>query len=225
MPFYFSINVAAIVQIFIPLDDANRLMRGLMKKVNSLKRVWIWIRRFRHRRGYGVHSPFAFQLITWVIYEKGRFYAYDELDRLRNQYSSDKINSRKVDRLLFRLANAVQPVTILDIGSPSTLSAAYLKAGCRSARWVSSSEMPVSTLGLVHFGGCTPEPELLEQFLPLTDAKSLFVIEGIYDSPAMCQWWKQLVNDSRTGITFDLYDVGLVFFDKSKIKQHYIVNF
>ena len=34
-----------------------------MSVVTSL---WIWIKRFRKREGYGVHSPFAFQLITQV---------------------------------------------------------------------------------------------------------------------------------------------------------------
>ena len=30
---------------------------------------------------------------------------------------------------------------------------------------------------------------------------------------------------SLAGITFDLYDLGIIFFDKTKIKQDYIVNF
>lgn len=37
--------------------------------------------------------------------------------------------------------------------------------------------------------------------------------------------WERLKADDRVGITFDLYDVGILFFDKTKIKQHYIVNF
>lgn len=37
--------------------------------------------------------------------------------------------------------------------------------------------------------------------------------------------WKKIQQDDRTGITFDLYDLGIVFFDRTKIKQHYLVNF
>ena len=45
----------------------------------ALKRPFIWLYRFRHRCGYGVHSPFAFNLITHVIYETTPYYKYKEL--------------------------------------------------------------------------------------------------------------------------------------------------
>ena len=38
-------------------------------------------------------------------------------------------------------------------------------------------------------------------------------------------WWKHLQEDERVKLTFDLYDIGLVFFDRKRIKQNYIVNF
>ena len=45
----------------------------------TLKRPFIWLSRFRHRCGYGVHSPFAFNLITQVIYESTPYYKYRDL--------------------------------------------------------------------------------------------------------------------------------------------------
>lgn len=45
----------------------------------TLKRPFIWLSRFRHRCGYGVHSPFAFNLITQVIYESTPYYRYKDL--------------------------------------------------------------------------------------------------------------------------------------------------
>ena len=66
---------------------------------------------------------------------------------------------------------------------------------------------------------------VFEEFLSNGGEKMCAVIEGIYDTEAKREWWKQVVADERTGITFDLYEVGIVFFDHTKNKQHYVVNF
>ena len=58
-----------------------------------------------------------------------------------------------------------------------------------------------------------------------TTPKSVFVVHGICYSKEMKALWKKWQADERVGITFDLYDVGLLFFDKTKIKQQYIINF
>ena len=50
-----------------------------MNIILALKRPFIWLSRVRHRCGYGVHSPFAFELITCLFYEKTPYYAYKEL--------------------------------------------------------------------------------------------------------------------------------------------------
>ena len=58
-----------------------------------------------------------------------------------------------------------------------------------------------------------------------TRGKSVFVIEGIRYTPQLSALWKRMKQDGRAGITFDRYDLGIIFFDKTKIKQDYIVNF
>ena len=100
-----------------------------------LKRPFIWLARFRHRCGYGVHSPFAFDLITNVIYERTPYYAYSSLEAEQKKMSANsgrkwKHESKKVNRLLFRLVNYIQPDTIVDAG---TLS--WVLPICRSSFW------------------------------------------------------------------------------------------
>lgn len=83
----------------------------------GLKRPFIWIARFRHRCGYGVHSPFAFSLITDVIYERRPYYAYRVLDekyRVLSRKWEWAMKDTKVNRLLFRLVNRFQPEIILE---------------------------------------------------------------------------------------------------------------
>lgn len=233
---------------------------GVMHEVGPLKRIWIWCRRFRHRCGYGVHSPFAFNLITWVIYEKYSFYPYQELDKLRSRLIKDGekklLNSSKVDKLLFRLVNWMQPQEILEIGTQTGLSTCYMASAKRDARitTISSGNIIVpeegysnikkykvnsknsenvisdyleriSLLDFVHFNRYTPERVIYKKIYPKIHRRSLLVIEGIHSSKAMLEWWNELIKDERTGITFDLYEIGLIFYDKTKIKQHYVVNF
>ena len=193
-----------------------------MNLLYYLKRPFIRLSRFRYRCGYGVHSPFAFSLITDVIYEKMR------ITTQRWEKGIPRIN-----RLLFRLVNKVQPATIIEVGQPSAASL-YLQSAKPSAGYLFASDLselfldadtPVDFLYLNDYRN----PALLEEVFNIcsrrTTPNSLFVVHGICYSKAMKNLWKQLQNDERVGITFDLYDAGLLFFDTTKIKQHYIVNF
>jgi hypothetical protein len=67
--------------------------------------------------------------------------------------------------------------------------------------------------------------EGFEHLVSIALSHSMLIIEGIYSSKNSKELWKKIVDDERTGITYDLYDCGLVFFDKKKYKQNYIVNF
>lgn len=228
-----------------------------MRRINPLLRALVWCSRIRHRRGYGVHSPFAFNLITRVFYERWPYYAYRPLSELRHKIHPlrELTNPVRVDRLLLRLANYVQPGHILELGTNSGLSACYLASGCASKPLLTLDSTDQTTqgmfqshpniqhqtgevgsllsaflakhpqVGMVHFNSGTPQPAWMEQLLPHTNADSLFVIEGIHNSNAMLAWWNKLKQDSRTGISFDLYDLGLLFFDHNMYKQHYLINF
>lgn len=203
-----------------------------------LKRPFIWLRRFRHRRGYGVHSPFAFNFITNVIYERTPYYKYDELlvsqkEQARQKDCGWDYETGKVKRLLFRVVNYCQPVTIVDAGCLSA-SSLYLKAAKEGADYTAAANLselfleagvPVDFLYVHDYR----RPEFVEEVFNLcasrSTQRSVFVVEGIRYTPSMMALWKRLVRHERVGITFDLYDLGIVFFDKTKNKQDYIVNF
>lgn len=202
----------------------------------SLKRPFIWLSRFRYRCGYGVHSPFAFSLITDVIYEKMPYYAYQSLQKEQKKVFREhgwKKVSKKINRFLFRLVNRMQPATIVEVGAPSATSL-YLQSAKPSAGYLFAADLselfldadvPVDFLYLNDYR----KPDLIEETFRIcvrrTTPNSVFVIHGICYSKAMKALWKRLQTDERVGITFDLYDVGLLFFDKTKIKQDYKVNF
>lgn len=65
----------------------------------------VWLKRIRHRCGYGIHSPFAFDFVTGVIYETDAYYAYADIERRLCGNFWQRMVQRKHQRLLFRLAN------------------------------------------------------------------------------------------------------------------------
>lgn len=115
-----------------------------MSFTDNSRRCLRWMRRFRHRRGYNIHSPFAFNLVTGVIYERGAYYAYDDLRNLRKTVPS-KLRERD-DRLLLRLINASMAKEALVIGDGLQMQTAYLRAGRPSClfREITTSDLRTS---------------------------------------------------------------------------------
>lgn len=205
-----------------------------MKTLLLLKRPFIWISRFRKRCGYGVHSPFAFSLITDVFYEKRAYYSYSDLSHKHKDYkcsSGEDYTCHKVNKLLFRLVNRCQPNNVIAYcADKKTLD--YLLYAKKSASLYNTSILEENTnLSNVDFvfinkhGSSADTLRAFNFFADKAKQNTLIVINGICYSKQMKKVWSKIVNDNRSGITFDLYDVGLVFFDKKKIKQDYTINF
>lgn len=91
------------------------------------------IRKIRHRKGYGVHSPFAYSLITKVIEEKSGYYAYQRIEDLHRTLHDKYDFGKNKCRLLFRLTNRFKPVYIIECGSKGGYSTLYMQQGCPSA--------------------------------------------------------------------------------------------
>jgi len=98
-------------------------------------------RRLFYRKGFGIHSPFVFDLITNVIEETSDYYAYNDIslvwlqliqNELIIQHGNERITvkkavkrygiSEKEGKFLFRLTNHCKPRMILSIGSSMGLA-------------------------------------------------------------------------------------------------------
>ncbi|MBP5647460.1 MAG: hypothetical protein J6X21_08685 [Bacteroidaceae bacterium] len=88
-------------------------------------------------RGFGVHSPWAYDLIENVINERLPYYAYEDLYPFWEkapQYLPQYPQSR--DELLFRLVNRFNPRFILEVGTGAGVSTGYLASVSGSSRVV-----------------------------------------------------------------------------------------
>lgn len=94
----------------------------------------LWLRRFRHRCGYGIHSPWVYTLVSDVILQRMPYYAYDSLPDVEGW-------RRKDLQLLLRLANHFQPDEV-EVKGYGKLSADWLKAGRREFALSYTEGMP-----------------------------------------------------------------------------------
>ncbi len=115
----------------------------------------------KYKKGYGIHSPFLFNLITTVFNDKREYNDYIQIEQRISQMkaSHDQINkldlgkgskrqksnhvlisdlvkhssvSKKYGRLLFRLARHINPKNTIELGTSLGVSTCYLALGNRN---------------------------------------------------------------------------------------------
>lgn len=125
-------------------------------------------RRICHRKGFGVHSPFVFSLITKVIEESCPYYAFDgiEMERRKLLQRMEQLTypdrrqknrlvtrplcriarreaiSRKQGMLLFRLANYFHSKQIIQLGPSMGISTLYLTSHMSGVKCIAIENIP-----------------------------------------------------------------------------------
>lgn len=169
-----------------------------------LARPFVWLSRIGRCRGFGIQSPTDYWLVRYVINEHWPYYQYREVGQ------GDDALTRKLGRLYLRIANWRQPSVVESDGYED-----YLQAGCRRATFGDSRELIRLPLEGDYRGRLT-------HIYNKVEAQTVLIVESISRDR---NFWREIVSDNRTGVTFDLYYCGLVMFDKKRRKQNYIVNF
>ncbi len=131
-------------------------------KISYLLQYIRYLFRSRHRKGFGIHSPFVFKLVTDVIEEQTPYYKYSLIEKVRQLYlKTDKevtvenfgtgksgrkkistivkhsAKSKAYAQILFRLVNFYKSENILELGTSFGLTTMYLAAPNSKAKVVS----------------------------------------------------------------------------------------
>ena len=198
-----------------------------------IKRFIVWLRRVRYSRGFGVQSPWAYRFIRYVVNEHYPYYKYEQLDD--QVYGIDK-KTRKLCKLYFRLANYQQPHAFVDCHPMSSCNKIYVDAGCQKTLYNKVTKESTEDELLQLFSNVGEHSivrvPLIENYRSLVDkalahlsSSCVLIIENIKRNKETETYWSELVSDSRTGVSFDLYYCGIVFLNKEMVKQSYVVNF
>lgn len=194
------------------------------------RRLIMRLRRLPHSNGYGVHSPFAYDFLMQTAYERAPFYAFPALQRRYPVPLTPKgIRQLKFRKFLFRLANFVRPHAVRIYGTLTEAEHDYLLAACLRATITRETTpphpSPASLPELLIIAPDTPAPLARSVAEKPPSPRSACLICGIYSSKQNLSVWHHASNAPAAAVTFDFPRFGLIFYDRSKPTQHYLVNF
>lgn len=193
---------------------------------NYLKQRFKHAIRFRHKRGYGVHSPFVFDLITNVIKEKAEYYDFARIEAM----GCIREKERKLYRLLFRLADYFSYRDVLCLGVQGPWVSRYLAAvskqmnllnggndcpGAEYTEQVTPDEIKGRKIDLIFLGRSFEKDwnDAWEEGLrERRKGPVCIVVKDIYKGRFNSRVWRQLRQEGTVSI--DMMWYGIVFFDE-----------
>lgn len=188
-----------------------------------VKWIWNWIHRMGYSRGFGVQSPSAYSFIRYVLTEHYPYYAYDEL---KMRFKSFDHATKKKGRLYFRLANYAQASHWFDYHSAEQPYAAYVHEGCRKTVFQAIDGKTIPNAFRIARLSMTEDYQAVYEVLcKVATDDSILILEGINDNKNTKAFWKRVQESQKATRTYDLFLCGIIVFDTSKHKHHYIVNF
>lgn len=188
-----------------------------------VKWIWNWIHRMGYSRGFGVQSPSAYSFIRYVLTEHYPYYAYDEL---KMRFKSFDHATKKKGRLYFRLANYAQASHWFDYHSAGQPYAVYVHEGCRKTVFqaIDSKTIP-NAFRIARLSMSEDYQAVYEALCKVATDDSILILEGINANKDTKAFWKRVQESQKATRTYDLFLCGIIVFDTSKHKHHYIVNF
>jgi len=176
----------------------------------------------KHKKGFGIHSPFLYRFVSEVLYGERYFYAYDDIAELRYDMldSKEKIKvkdfgsgsrvmksdrrkikdtvkysaiSEKYGEMLFRTIEYYKPKTILELGTSLGLGTLYMA-------------LPDKKATVYTIEGCPETAKIAAQNFKRLGAENITQIVGNIDEKL-----PELLNNIK--------QLDFVFFDGNHRKQ------
>lgn len=183
-----------------------------------LRNILAYPARWRRSRGFGVHSPFAYNFITKVLREKdAEYYAYAEIAAFcpkarragLNEIFAGKDMSIPEAHMLFRVLCHFNPPEVIEIGHGHEVTNIILERAVPKARitmWnidrptPAASNEPLILVNLIPNGENEAVANMIAQCLETGNA--IIVVRNIHTSTASRHLWEDLLSATSFGMGF-----------------------
>ncbi len=205
-----------------------------------LEGILFWPGRARHALGFGLHSPYAFSMVTGTLRDTASgYYAYDALRGIATRHGRTECEARSLYRLLLHLrslfpgaALSLAPSTTRFLSPSSFLSEiAFLafppEGALPSFHTIASAPVaaPPSVLLLADRFQGSPEKMAAEVRAALSASQSAFLLSGINRSPQARILRRLLLENPPEGMVFDGWHTLLAVSRRGLPRQKFSVLF
>lgn len=211
--------------------------------------------KIRHHKGHGIHSPFVFNLITKVIEDKSSYPAYDDIKSLLGDSSSQRrFNkySRLYYRLTdyFEVKQVLElgsgyGIDTLSVTAPSTNTSCTCIELSERKRAEAQKLYSLLDKNIVLYKNLKEaslngkqdcisidlnsynklSDDIIKYISSLSHEKTFIIVKGIRTNKRHQMLWRDIIRiDSRTAV-LDLFNVGIIFFDKRLYRWSYQISF
>jgi|GEM_PF-950832 len=173
---------------------------------------------------HGIHSPFMFRFVSKAFYAKG--------PRLSGkEHSSQNMKlSYPAAELLYRVFNYIRPAKSFVIGSEADALTDILRYAGEENKiklWFFSPMAPIP--GGTDFAVVADnEKEALlasfEKVVSNSNNDTVCIILNIHTTPQLEAAWQAVQQHPKVTVTLDAYHLGLVFFRREQVLQHFLVR-
>lgn len=248
--------------------------------------------RFTSKSRHGTHSPFVYKLTDEVIYDFKSKIEYKSIEEQRkklfnddslitvtdlgagshlnrnktkkvSQIAKNALKNPRLAQLIYRLAKASQPKSIVELGTCLGITTAYLSKACPDADVITIEGCPETAkvayqnfldldlhnvelrvgnfdklfpevinesgqLDFVYIDGNHRKDATINYFnwcLPKVHQGSLLIFDDIYWSKGMKEAWEEIKAHPEVTVTIDLFWIGLVYFRKGQVKEHFKIKY
>jgi len=255
-----------------------------MKRLRFIYKYFCHLLSARNTHGHGIHSPFCYEFVQSVIYDKSSFYIFPKIEKIRTDLKSDQrtLNIRdlgtgnskpksvgkiaksslkdgKFGQLFFKIINYFAFEQVLELGTSLGVTTLYLSTASSSIQCQTIEGCPeILAVANENFKKLNSQniksrlgnlDEILSDVLNSSDKidfvfidanhrfpsaynyfemclskihdNSVIIVDDIYWSNDMEKVWEMIKNHPLVQTTFDLFHMGIVFFNPDLHKNHY----
>jgi hypothetical protein len=180
------------------------------------------LHRFGAKNRHGLHSPYIYNLLDKIVYDRSARPAYAEIAGLVRGLppaaiaDSARPNSQKVNRLLYRLLHYFAPESLAIAGNVNAVTALYLRHAAPNARitdWHESADVRVCD--------AANPPALPKVFKP----GAVLIITHIHADAAARAFWEQVKQQPELNVTVDFFWLGLAFCRPGQVREGFRLRF